>query len=419
MTQRGRGLPMGDSPTDRLAAEVAAQLSGFGSRAGFSRRGFLRTASVSAMALGGGGLLAACGTEGTQQTTESCQSTDISDTEKLLVFSNWPLYLDEDDDGAYPTLRDFETQSGIKVTYNTDVNGNNEFFAKVRNQLGACETTERDIFVLTDWMAARVIAGGWTQELDMANMPNVKANLVDSLREPSWDPGRKYSVPWQSGLTGIAYNAKFTGEVSSFEELVTRPDLKGKISLLSEMGDTMGFVLKLIGADPNNFSDEEWTEALAKMEEIVASGQVRKFTGNDYTKPLNRGDLVACEAWSGDVIAMQYDNPDIKFVVPTEGMALWSDNMMVPNKADHKANAEALMNYYYDPEVAARLAAWVNYICPVKGAEEAMAALDDSLVGNSLIFPSPDDLAGTFAFMATDTKTREKFDKDFNQVIGA
>ena len=371
------------------------------------------------MTLGGGGLLAACGTEGTQQTTESCQSTDISDTEKLLVFSNWPLYLDEDDDGAYPTLRDFETQSGIKVTYNTDVNGNNEFFAKVRNQLGACETTERDIFVLTDWMAARVIAGGWTQELDMANMPNVEANLVDSLREPSWDPGRKYSVPWQSGLTGIAYNAKFTGEVSSFEELVTRPDLKGKISLLSEMGDTMGFVLKLIGADPNNFSDEEWTEALAKMEEIVASGQVRKFTGNDYTKPLNRGDLVACEAWSGDVIAMQYDNPDIKFVVPTEGMALWSDNMMVPNKADHKANAEALMNYYYDPEVAARLAAWVNYICPVKGAEEAMAALDDSLVGNSLIFPSPDDLAGTFAFMATDTKTREKFDKDFNQVIGA
>lgn len=419
MTMRGRRLPMGDSPTDRLAAEVAAQLSGLGSRAGFSRRGFLRTAGVSAMALGSGGLLAACGTEGTQQTAQSCQSTDISDTEKLLVFSNWPLYLDEDDDGGYPTLRDFQKESGIKVTYNTDVNGNNEFFAKVRNQLGACEPTERDIFVLTDWMAARVIAGGWIQELDMANMPNVEANLTDSLREPSWDPGRKYSVPWQSGLTGIAYNAKYTGEVSSFEELVTRPDLKGKISLLSEMGDTMGFVLKLIGADPNDFTDDEWTAALAKMEEIVASGQVRKFTGNDYTKPLNRGDLVACEAWSGDVIAMQYDNPDIKFVVPTEGMALWSDNMMVPNKADHKANAEALMNYYYDPEVAARLAAWVNYICPVKGAEEAMAALDESLVGNPLIFPSEDDLAGTFAFMSTDTKTREQFDKEFNQVIGA
>ncbi len=416
---RRRG-PTGDSSADRLAAEIAAQFATLGGRPGFSRRSFLRTAGVSALALGGGGLLAACGTEGTQQTAESCQSTDISAEEKELIFSNWPLYLDESDEGGtYPTLEDFQTQTGIAVTYTTDVNGNNEFFAKVRNQLGACESTGRDIFVLTDWMAARVIAGGWTQELDMGNMPNVEANLVDSLRNPSWDPGRKNSVPWQSGLTGIAYNAKYTGPVASFEELVTRSDLKGKISLLSEMGDTMGFVLKLIGSNPNDFSDDEWAAALAKMEEIVSSGQVRRFTGNDYTKPLNKGDLVACEAWSGDVIAMQYDNPDIKFVVPTEGMALWSDNMMVPNKADHKANAEALMNYYYDPAVAARLAAWVNYICPVKGAEEEMAKLDESLVGNPLIFPTADDLAATFSFMATDTKTREQFDKEFNQVIGA
>lgn len=346
-------------------------------------------------------------------------SKDISDTEKKLIFSNWPLYLDEGKGGSYPTLEDFQTDSGISVTYNTDINGNNEFFAKIRNQLGACESTERDIIVLTDWMAARVIGGGWTQELDMDNMPNVKANLADSLREPDWDPGRKNSIPWQSGLTGIAYNAKYTGEVSSFEELVTRSDLKGKISLLSEMGDTMGFVLKLTGADPNDFSEDEWAAGLDKLDEIVKSGQVRKFTGNDYTKPLNKGDLVACEAWSGDVIAMQYDNPDIKFVVPTEGLALWSDNMMVPNKADHKANAEALMNYYYDPEVAATLAAWVNYICPVKGAEEAMAGIDESLVGNPLIFPTDEYLANTFGFMATDTKTRERFDKEFNQVIGA
>ena len=308
-------------------------------------------------------------------------------SEKELIFSNWPLYIDEDGK-KYPTLEDFQKQSGIKVTYNTDVNGNNEFFAKVRNQLGACEPIGRDIFVLTDWMAARVIELGWIQELDMANMPNVEANLVDSLESPTWDPDRKHSVPWQSGLTGIAYNAKYTGEVSSFEELVTRADLKGKISLLSEMGDTMGFVLKLVGADPDDFSDDEWARPLDRMEEIVASGQVRQFTGNDYTRPLNNGDIVACEAWSGDVIAMQYDNPDIKFVAPTEGLSLWSDNMMVPNKADHKANAEKLMNYYYDPEVAARLAAWVNYICPVKGAEEAMAKIDDSLVGNPLIFPT-------------------------------
>ncbi len=408
----------GDTPVDQLARQIAQQFSGGQGLSGFSRRGFLRASGVGALALSSTSLLAACGTEGTKQTADTCKSTDLSAKEKELIFSNWPLYMDEDGK-KYPTLDDFQKQSGIKVTYNTDVNGNNEFFAKVRNQLGACESVGRDIFVLTDWMAARVVELGWIQELDAANMPNVQSNLVDSLKSPNWDPDRKHSVPWQSGLTGIAYNSKYTGEVSSFEELVTRADLKGKISLLSEMGDTMGFVLKLVGADPDDFSDDDWNKALDRMEEIVASGQVRQFTGNDYTRPLNNGDVYACEAWSGDVIAMQYDNKDIKFVAPTEGLSLWSDNMLVPNKADHKANAEKLMNYYYDPEVAARLSAWVNYICPVAGAEEAMAKIDDSLVGNPLIFPSEDDLAKTWAMTNIDSKTREQYDKDFNRIIGA
>ena len=408
----------GDSAVDKLARQLAAELNPGGRGAGFSRRGFLRATGVGALALSSTSLLAACGTEGTKQSASTCKSTDLSADQKELVFSNWPLYMDEDGK-KYPTLEDFQKTSGIKVTYNTDVNGNNEFFAKVRNQLGACEPVGRDIFVLTDWMAARMVGLGWIQELDGSKMPNVEANLVDNLRDPEWDKGRKHSVPWQSGLTGIAYNAKYTGEVSSFEELVTRADLKGKISLLSEMGDTMGFVLKLVGADPDDFDDDQWQAGLDKMEEIVASGQVRQFTGNDYTRPLNNGDIFACEAWSGDVIAMQYDNPDIKFVAPTEGLSLWSDNMLVPNKADHKTNAEELMNWYYDPEVAARLAAWVNYICPVKGAEEAMAKVDKSLVGNPLIFPSDKDLEGTWMFMNVDTKTRERYDKEFNQVIGA
>jgi spermidine/putrescine transport system substrate-binding protein len=406
----------GDTAADRLALEVARRL--YGGNPGLSRRGFLRTAGVSALAVSGGGLLTACGTEGTVQTEESCVSKDISARDKKLVFSNWPIYIDEKGK-RIPTLEDFESQTGIDVTYNTDINDNNQFFAKVRNQLGDCQPTGRDIFVLTDWMAARMVDLGWLQQLDKGNMPNVEANLVDSLRSPVWDPERDYSVPWQSGLTGIAYNAKYTGEVSSFEELVTRPDLKGKVSLLSEMGDTMGFVLKLVGADPENFTDDEWAAAIEKMKEIVDSGQIRQFTGNNYVGPLNKGDLVASEAWSGDVIVMQQDNPDIKFVQPTEGVSLWSDNMLVPNKAEHKTNAEMLMNYYYDPEVAARLAAWVWYICPVKGAEEAMEKIDKSLVGNPLVFPTADDLAGAFGFMSVDSKTRERYDKEFNQVIGA
>lgn len=415
MTQRWRRAPIGDTAADRLAAQLAQQLTAGG---GFSRRNFLRGAGVSAMALGSTGLLAACGTEGTKQTASSCVSEDLSATEKELAFSNWPLYIDEKGD-SYPTLEEFESRTGISVTYTTDINDNNQFFAKVRNQLGACESTERDLFVLTDWMAARMVGLGWLQELDHGNLPNVEANLANSLKDPSWDPGRKHSVPWQSGLTAIAYNAKYTGEITSFEELVTRPDLKGRISLLTEMGDTMGFFLKLVGADPENFDDDDWQAALQRLEEVVASGQVRQFTGNEYARDLNRGDLVASEAWSGDVMILQDKNPDIKFVFPEEGASLWSDNMLVPNKATHKTNAEKLMNYYYDPEVAARLAAWVWYMSPVKGAEEAMEEIDPSLVGNPLIFPTDDYLENTFGNLDLDAKTREEYEKAFNQVIGA
>ena len=396
-------------------------------RRGVSRRSFLRGASLSALALSSPSLLAACGTEGAQQTAESCVSDDLSDTEKVLNFSNWPEYIDVETrkvggqkQTVIPTLMDFEEQTGIKVTYNTDVNDNNEFFAKVRNQLAECEPTGRDIFVLTDWMAARMVGLGWLQKLDKANMPNVESNLNASLQSPGWDPEREYSVPWQSGVTGIAYNAKYTGEVRSMEELLTRADLKGKVSLLSEMGDTMGFMLKIVGADPADFTEDQFGQALDKLEEYVASGQIRRFTGNDYIRDLNAGNIVACEAWSGDIMVMQDGNPDIKWVeAPAEGLSLWSDNMLVPNKATHKANAEKLMDYYYDPEVAARLAAWVWYMCPVEGAKEAMEKVDPSLVEQPLIFPDEEFLSNTWAFMGLDEKTRTKYEQDFAQVIGA
>jgi spermidine/putrescine transport system substrate-binding protein len=184
------------------------------------------------------------------------------------------------------------------------------------------------------------------------------------------------------------------------------------------MRDTMGFMLKVVGADPADFDDDDWDEAIGRLEEVVGAGQVRRFTGNDYVDDLNKGDIVACEAWSGDVIAMQYDNPDIKWVVPEEGVSLWSDNMLVPNKADHKANAEALMNYYYDPMVAATLAAWVNYICPVAGAREAMEKVDASLVDQPLIFPDDEFMQQAFAFQALDEGTARAYDRDFSQAIG-
>jgi spermidine/putrescine transport system substrate-binding protein len=378
------------------------------------RRLFLRGVGVASLGLGVPGLLSACGTEGTQQSDDECESTDKSDTEKTLFFSNWPEYIDVKGNRR-PSLEKFQKESGIKVTYNTDINDNNDFYAKVRNQLGACEPVGRDIFVLTDWMAARMIDAGWLQKLDRSNLPNVESNMVESLRSPNWDENRDYSVPWQSGFTGIAYNSKFTKEVGSFEELLTRPDLKGKVTLLKEMRDTMGFMLKIVGADPEEFDEEEWQQAIDRLEQAVSDGQIRRFTGNDYINDLNKGDIVACEAWAGDVIAMQFDNPDIKWTVPEEGLALWSDNMLVPNKAEHKTNAEKLMDFYYDPVNAATLSAWVNYISPVEGAKEAMEDIDSSLVDNPLIFPTDEFLENAFDFMALNSQETQQYETDFSQ----
>jgi spermidine/putrescine transport system substrate-binding protein len=373
--------------------------------------------SAGALAVAGGGLLSACGTEGASQTEESCESDDLSAEQKEVVWSNWPAYIDpiQQDDS---TLGAFEQQTGISVEYTDDVNDNADFYGKVRNQLGACESTGRDMFTLTDWMAAKMIGLGWLQELDKDNLPQVQANLIENLRSPSWDPERKYSVPWQSGLTGIAYNADLTGEIKSFEEMVTNPEYKGKITLLSEMQDTMIFFLRMVGADPADFTDDEWGQALDRLEEVKDSGQIRQFTGNEYRQDLAQGNIVACEAWSGDVIQLQFDNPAIKFVAPEEGMALWSDNSLVPNKATHKANAEKLMDYYYDPVVAAELAAWVNYICPVQGAQEAMTKIDPSLADNVLIFPDDALLADTYDFKALSPEEEQTYQDDFARVIG-
>ena len=312
----------------------------------------------------------------------------------------------------------FEQETGISVSYTDDISDNSEFFAKVRNQMGSCAPIGRDIIIMTDWMAARMIGLGWIQPLDPATITNVRKNLIPALQNRAWDPNLKYHAPWQSGLTAIAYNAKETGEVKSFEELITREDLKGRITLLSEMRDTMGFMLKVVGADPEKFTDDDWHNAIDKLQSRVSAGQIRAFTGNEYIQDLAAGNIVACEAWSGDVIQAQFDNPDIKFVSPEEGLSLWSDNMIVPNLATHQANAEKWMNYYYEPAVAAKLASWVNYICPVKGAREEMEKIDPSLVDNQLIFPDEQTLSNTFDFMPLDDQQQVRYEGDWSDVTG-
>jgi spermidine/putrescine transport system substrate-binding protein len=386
---------------------------------GPTRRGVLRGGSAVAFL----GLSAAAiklpffGVDGAEVDAASCVGTDISATDKKLVISNWPAYIDPRRKKT-STSSLFAQQTGVTVDYTDDVNDNSEFYAKVKNQLGSCQPVKRDMMVLTDWMAARMIDLGWIQKLDVSTIPHVTANIIEPLRNKAWDPDFSYHAPWQSGLTGIAYNSDATGEVKSFEELLTRPDLKGRISLLTEMRDTMGFLLKIVGADPGKFDEDDWHNALDKLQSVVSAGQVRAFTGNEYIQDLAAGNIVACEAWSGDVIQAQFDNPAIKFVAPEEGLMLWSDNMLVPNLAQHQGNAELWMNYYYQPDVAAKLAAWVNYICPVQGAQEEMEKIDPTLVDNPLIFPDAATLAVTMDFMALKEAQITQYEGEFADVTG-
>lgn len=404
MTDRGRNRPGIGAWDTHLAG-------------GLTRRSFLSGVGLSAAALGGASLLAGCGTEGAKIAAGGCTSTDLSAKEKSLVFSNWIGYLDPMNKPGTSTMEKFEQETGIKVEYrNGDVNANDTFFAKVSPQLQACKSTGRDVFVVTDWMAARMVGLGWLQELDHDNLPNVDANIIDLLRSPDYDPQRTYSVPWQSGMTGISYNSELTDPVRSYEELLTRPDLKGKIELNTEMRDTMGLMLLLLGSDPGDFTDKEFAAALDALQGFVDSGQIRRFAGNDYVDDMKSGDIVACQAWSGDVINLLGGDP-YKYVSPTEGFMVWTDNMVVPNKAAHKTNVEKMMNFYYDPVNAAKLAAWNYYLCPVKGAQDEIAQFDKSAVHSPFIFPDDETMANGHSFMSISTEKDQELQRRFNEVL--
>jgi spermidine/putrescine transport system substrate-binding protein len=384
---------------------------------GLSRRGLIKGAGVTAFGVASLAVLPRFSTPDLKQDPTSCRATDRSATDKKLVVSNWPAYIDEDDpkNNVTSTLTDFQKRYGIDVNYVADVNDNNEFFAKVKNQLGACQSTGRDMFMLTDWMAARMIGMGWIQKLDKSKVPNVDKNLISSLRGVGWDPNRDYSAPWQSGFTGIAYNKKLVKEVRTMDELLTRDDLRGRVTMLTEMRDTMGLMLLSEGKDPSKFSTSDWEASLDKVKAARGRGQIRAFTGNEYLNDLSAGNIAACVAWSGDIAAAEDEN--LVFVKPEEGLMIWSDNMIIPNLANHQANAEKWINFYYDPAVAAKLAAFVWYVCPVQGAQAEMEKVDPTLVDNPLIFPSQDFLKATHSFMALDEATMRQYEGEFNDVI--
>ena len=303
----------------------------------------------------------------------------------------------------------------MKVDYIEDVNDNDEWFGKNRAALSQGQSIDRDITVLTDWMAGRMVRLGYLEKLDKSAIPNM-SNLVDTLASPSFDPNREYTLPWQSGMTGIGFDPGRAGEVTSIEQLLEDPKLKGKVTFLTEMPDTMGLLLQLDGADPGDFTDAEWNAAIARLQQAVDSGQIRQFTGNDYSGLLAKGDIWACTAWSGDMVQLQLDNPNLQFAIPESGGMIWTDNMMIPTGGD-VLTASTFMNFVYDPEIAAQIEAYVNYICPVKGAKEEAAKLDPELADNQLIFP--DDAAlGQVKIFNAEAADDPKYKEQFQAVIG-
>jgi spermidine/putrescine transport system substrate-binding protein len=308
---------------------------------------------------------------------------------KTLVFSNWPLYIDVDEKTKrHPSLDLFTKKTGIKVNYIEDINDNAQFFGKIQGPLSHGKSVGRDIIVMTDNSPypALLIKKGWVEKLDKSALPNIK-NLVPDLAHPAWDPKREYSLPWQSGMTGIAYNAKLTKPITSVDQLLTDKKLKGKVTMLQGFGDTVGLVALSNGDNPSKIDDAAFNRVVAKIQKAKDSGQIRQFTGNDYAGLLAKGDIVAAIAFSGDVVQLHADNKNLKFQIPDSGAMIWTDNMLIPKGGDAKT-ASTYMNFYYQPNVAALVEDYVNYICPVKGADKVLLKSDPDVAKNTLIFPT-------------------------------
>ena len=385
-----------------------------------TRRELLERAALGGAVLTVPGFLAACGgdgIEGTATTATGGATTASKELADKLTMSNWTLYIDIDEKTKKrPTLDQFTADSGVKVDYIEDVNDNDEWFGKNRAALSQGQSIDRDITVLTDWMAGRMIRLGYVEKLDKSAIPNA-SNLVDTLASPSFDPNREYTLPWQSGMTGIGFDPDRAGDVTSIEQLLEDPKLKGKVTFLTEMPDTMGLLLQLDGADPSDFTSAQWDAAIARLQKAVDSGQIRQFTGNDYSGLLAKGDIWACVAWSGDMVQLQLDNPNLGFNIPESGGMIWTDNMMIPTGGD-VLTASTFMNFVYDPKIAAQIEAYVNYICPVQGAKEEAAKLDPELANNQLIFP--DDAAlGKVKIFNAEAADDPKYKEQFQAVIGA
>jgi len=340
-----------------------------------SRRGVLAGAG----GLGAAGLLAACG-----------GGSDSADSANSVRWGNWPLYLDYDEETKkYPTLEKFKEQTGITAEYFEDYNDNDEFYGKVQAQLKLGEDIGYDVVTPTDWMAARWIRLGYTQKFDAANVPN-KTNILDSLASPSFDPNREQSLTWQGIMAGFGWNTEKNPKgIRTIDELFA-PQNKGKIVVLSEMRDTIGIILRSQGVNLQTVTEDQFMNAVDFMAKKISDGWIRGVKGNEYAEDLTSGDATAVIGWSGDMFILKSENEGkFDFAIPDSGGTISGDNLMIPSTAspEGKANAEKLINFYYEPAIAAEVAAYVNYVCPVKGAQAEMEKIAPELASSPFIFP--------------------------------
>ena len=400
----------------------------FGGRGPLTRRQLIIRAGV----LGAAGislpsLLSACGGGSDDATSEAGSSPSTAGGGSSpgggggnsLYFENWPLYIDPTEDGLTGTVDRFVAATGIDMKYTEAYNDNVEYFAKIQPILGTGKTIDPDIIAPTSWLVGRLITLGWLDPLPLDQIPNA-ANLRPDLVKPTWDPTGEYSLPWQTGFAGIAYNIDVTGrELTSTEDLFD-PEFNGKIGMLTEIRDTMGLIMLADGVDITTVATfDAAAPSFERLQKAKDEGQIRRFTGNDYMDDLSNGNFAACVGWSGDVVQLSRDNPSVRFVIPEEGGTAWADAMVLPKGAVNRDAAAKWMDFVYDPVQAAQITAWVQYLSPVAGVQEELAKTDPDLANNPLLFPDEETVARTHTFANLSEDVEAEYDAAFSAITGA